>query len=477
MAVGVAPLGVTTLEFGYYFNEPLEVGSLPATLETLTFGELFRKDIVRGLLPAGLKTLVLGGSFNSELLPGVLPSGITTLTFGSLYSHRLRPGLLPSSLKTLKLPSCYDLQLDLDVLPEGLETLVFGYYHSKQILPGPGHPATLPSSLTTLVFGYYFSRPIEYGLLPPGLVSLTFGHRFNELLEPGQLPSSIETLIFGECFTQPLRRGVLPTDLTTLKFGNEFIHELYPGDLPDGLTTLTFGDKFNQPIYPNILPPSITSLTLGSYFNQEVRDRYGSVTYLNGRVQPIPLKRFPLALEHLTVAIKKQELMDMNFNRLFAQIGDEPLDSVRVPPRLTVKYNQVNIHLLDLRYSQIPRILKVLITLCNIESLKDPIANFSISNLKGLKKDNFSELMLPVVDYLQFQNIKEKKSNLSCLKEKSFHPLTLFPWDTLESAIYKIVATKVHCLWVVDLEGRALSVVSIDSILKLLTMSRMDIAP
>ncbi|GAM20215.1 hypothetical protein SAMD00019534_033900, partial [Acytostelium subglobosum LB1] len=104
------------------------------------------------------------------------------------------------------------------------------------------------------------------------------------------------------------------------------------------------------------------------------------------------------------------------------------------------------------------------------------IANFSISNLKGLTKNNFSELMLPVVDYLQFQNIKEKNENLTCLKEKNFHPLTVFAWDTLESAIFKIVATKVHRLWVVDIDGYPVSMVTIDAILKLITYTRMDIA-
>ncbi|EFA84165.1 hypothetical protein PPL_03239 [Heterostelium album PN500] len=110
-----------------------------------------------------------------------------------------------------------------------------------------------------------------------------------------------------------------------------------------------------------------------------------------------------------------------------------------------------------------------------IDSNKKLFANFSISNLKGLTKKNFSELMLPVVDYLQYQNIKEKKNNLSCLKEKSFHPLTVYSWDTVENAIYKMVSTKVHRLWVVDIDCHPISVVTIDSILKLMSMSRMDI--
>eukprot|EP01132_Coremiostelium_polycephalum_P013615 gene13615-16571_t len=105
------------------------------------------------------------------------------------------------------------------------------------------------------------------------------------------------------------------------------------------------------------------------------------------------------------------------------------------------------------------------------------IANFSISNLKGLNKDNFSELMLPVLDYLQFQNIKEKKNRLFCLKENSFHPISCFPSETIENAINKLVASKVHRLWVTDISGRPYSMISIDNILKQVTMSIMELEP
>ncbi|EGG16656.1 cyclophilin B [Cavenderia fasciculata] len=104
------------------------------------------------------------------------------------------------------------------------------------------------------------------------------------------------------------------------------------------------------------------------------------------------------------------------------------------------------------------------------------IANFSVSNLKGLGENNFSELMLPVYEYLQFQSIKEMNKKQSSL-EKSFHPLVLHEWDTFENAIFKLAATKVHQLWVVNIDYVPISVVTINSILKLLTVQRMDLRP
>jgi len=103
------------------------------------------------------------------------------------------------------------------------------------------------------------------------------------------------------------------------------------------------------------------------------------------------------------------------------------------------------------------------------------VANFSITNIKSLKKDNFDELMLPVLDYLRFQSIKEKKRNLSCLKENSFYPLTCYANDTLEYAIFKLVATKVHRLWVIDQNGQPNYMIGIDSILKNIALPAMEV--
>ncbi|KYR01508.1 hypothetical protein DLAC_01497 [Tieghemostelium lacteum] len=70
------------------------------------------------------------------------------------------------------------------------------------------------------------------------------------------------------------------------------------------------------------------------------------------------------------------------------------------------------------------------------------MANFSITNIKGIRRHNFNELILPVMDYLNLQKIKEKKHNISSLNESSFHPLVCNGNCSLEYVIYKIVATK-----------------------------------
>lgn len=54
-------------------------------------------------------------------------------------------------------------------------------------------------------------------------------------------------------------------------------------------------------------------------------------------------------------------------------------------------------------------------------------------------------------------------------------PLTSTFEDTLENTIYKLVATRVHRLWVVDNEGKPLSMITIDSILKLISLKSMEI--
>ncbi|EGC36431.1 hypothetical protein DICPUDRAFT_151118 [Dictyostelium purpureum] len=102
------------------------------------------------------------------------------------------------------------------------------------------------------------------------------------------------------------------------------------------------------------------------------------------------------------------------------------------------------------------------------------IANFSISNIKNLNQ-NFDDLMLPVKDFLEYQNIREKKKYITGLHESSLHPLTVSTNDTLENTIFKIVATKVHRLWVVNDQNTPIAMVTIDSILKIITLKSMDI--
>jgi CBS-domain-containing membrane protein len=89
------------------------------------------------------------------------------------------------------------------------------------------------------------------------------------------------------------------------------------------------------------------------------------------------------------------------------------------------------------------------------------LANFSLSNLKGLKRETFSELLLPIADYLQLQRIKETESFVTVDTNKALRPQTCKATDSFESTVYKIVSTRVHRLWVVDDQMKVIGVISV----------------
>jgi len=89
------------------------------------------------------------------------------------------------------------------------------------------------------------------------------------------------------------------------------------------------------------------------------------------------------------------------------------------------------------------------------------LANFSLSNLKGLKRETFSELLLPISDYLQLQRIKETETFISVDTNKALRPQTCKATDTFEATVYKIVSTRVHRLWVVDDQMKVIGVISV----------------
>lgn len=94
------------------------------------------------------------------------------------------------------------------------------------------------------------------------------------------------------------------------------------------------------------------------------------------------------------------------------------------------------------------------------------LANFSLSNLKGLQRKNFSELFLSVTDFLQLQRIKETENFMSINNSKSLRPQTCKSTDTFEATVYKLVATRIHRLWVVDPHMRVIGVISIGDLFK-----------
>jgi len=94
------------------------------------------------------------------------------------------------------------------------------------------------------------------------------------------------------------------------------------------------------------------------------------------------------------------------------------------------------------------------------------LANFSLSNLKGLQRENFGELFLPVLDYLQLQRIKETENFVAINNVKALRPQSCKSSDLFEATIYKLVATKVHRLWVIDNQFKVVGVIAIGDLFK-----------
>jgi len=82
------------------------------------------------------------------------------------------------------------------------------------------------------------------------------------------------------------------------------------------------------------------------------------------------------------------------------------------------------------------------------------VGNFSASDLRGIGSEDYPNLLRPIKEYLSQHNFK------------SLFPITCSASETLENVLCKMVATKVHRVWVVDSEKRLLGVVSITDVMR-----------
>jgi len=85
---GVLPIGLQSLQFGYYYNKKIEVGVLPIGLQSLRFGCNYNQKIEAGVLPIGLQSLQFGSHYNQKIEAGVLPIGLQSLQFGWNYNQK-----------------------------------------------------------------------------------------------------------------------------------------------------------------------------------------------------------------------------------------------------------------------------------------------------------------------------------------------------------------------------------------------------
>ncbi|GAM26114.1 hypothetical protein SAMD00019534_092890 [Acytostelium subglobosum LB1] len=104
---GVLPPSLVTLVFtpASIFNKEFNVGSLPNTLTTLKFGYLYNQPFKSNVLPDSLLYLIFGEDslFNKPIFPDILPQSLVTLSLGSGYLHEINARKLPRSLRSLSL--------------------------------------------------------------------------------------------------------------------------------------------------------------------------------------------------------------------------------------------------------------------------------------------------------------------------------------------------------------------------------------
>jgi 5'-AMP-activated protein kinase regulatory gamma subunit len=94
------------------------------------------------------------------------------------------------------------------------------------------------------------------------------------------------------------------------------------------------------------------------------------------------------------------------------------------------------------------------------------VANFSVSDLRGLKKDDFPDMLLPVLEFLR-KKVAREKPYISAIDSghQCLIPLTCKASDTLEFVLLKLVATRTHRLWCVDDRGHPTRAVSLTDVM------------
>ena len=75
------PENLTTLIFGYEFNQKIKPNSLPHNILTLVFGYKFNQIIDTEMLPDNLVNLTFRDTFNQQLDVKILPLNLTNITF------------------------------------------------------------------------------------------------------------------------------------------------------------------------------------------------------------------------------------------------------------------------------------------------------------------------------------------------------------------------------------------------------------
>eukprot|EP01118_Nematostelium_gracile_P011746 TRINITY_DN421_c0_g1_i1.p1 TRINITY_DN421_c0_g1~~TRINITY_DN421_c0_g1_i1.p1 ORF type:complete len:327 (+),score=67.36 TRINITY_DN421_c0_g1_i1:43-1023(+) len=130
----------------------------------------------------------------------------------------------------------------------------------------------------------------------------------------------------------------------------------------------------------------------------------------------------------------------------------------------TVKMDTKTIQVLSMMQTNIDLPILSAVPIVDIDG--NLVANFSASNLKGLRQTTFISLLLPVMTFLTIQQETEDfQTNLT--RFKSVHPIVCDMDTTFECVVERMVAHRIHRLWIVQ-DKRPIGVISIGDVFRLL---------
>ncbi|EAL65785.1 hypothetical protein DDB_G0283289 [Dictyostelium discoideum AX4] len=172
-----------TLEFGEDFNCNIFCEKIiPHGVTTLSFGFNYDQPIKPGVLPNTITNLKLGGRFNHRLLPGSIPDSVVNLQFGYYYNKSIEPGVLPNSLKSINLGNCFDQYLFVGSIPMGTEKLIISPCFNQPI----DRVGIFPSSLTYLSFNVKdYHHPVY--------ISVDYNNQYDD--ENNQINENLKSII------------------------------------------------------------------------------------------------------------------------------------------------------------------------------------------------------------------------------------------------------------------------------------------
>lgn len=333
--IDMFPRGLTSLDVGCKFIEPIKPDDLPPGLTSLRIRSKYSHPFVPGVLPTSLKMLEFDDgdqSFHSGVLPqGLIELRLHRLVEPELGIHELARDVLPSTLKLLEIKNHRTWFLEKSVkdaimisphaLPEQL-THLYGVIFKDRLIKDQ-----LPN--LQVMSGYNDSCEDTFnGITPVNLTELDLLLHLevdeeypdpNFALNDSIFPSHLRNLrihIVSDNGRLDILPGILPSSLRNLILQgsgpNSF--NLVPGVIPFGVTDLSleFNDSDGsgiQTIPPGIIPNSVIHLQLSDWYT---RMKLGSIPssvkrlILNDCV--IDHKHIPDSVTHLLIRYSGDDL-------------------------------------------------------------------------------------------------------------------------------------------------------------------------